>query len=156
VNVAPDAKKKSGLYINPKAVELVGYGTQIVSQGQADPQALFGGRQHTLPPGASATPIGGAQQVGMPGMGMPQQPGMMPAPTPMAAPGYPQPQMAPQPQMMPAPAPVAAPGYPQPGMMPAPAPQPQMAPGYPPPAHDFVQGAPAGMPMQMPGMMPPR
>lgn len=155
VNVAPDAKKKSGLYINPKAVELVGYGTQIVSQGQADPQALFGGRQHALPPGASATPIGGAQQVGMPGMGMPQQPGMMPAPAPVAAPVYPQPQMAPQPQMMPAPAPMAAPGYPQPGMMPAPAPQPQMAPGYPPPAHDFVQGAPAGMPV-MPGIMPPR
>jgi hypothetical protein len=153
VNVAADAKKKSGLYINPKAVELVGYGTQIVSQGQADPNALFGGRQHTLPPGASATPIGGGGAVGMPGMGQPapmQQPGMMPAPAPMQQPGYPQPQMAPQPMQQPqmAPQPVQ-----QPQMGPQPMQQPQMMPA---PAHDFVQGAPGGMPMQMPGMMPPR
>jgi hypothetical protein len=154
VNVPTDPKKKSGLYINPKAVELVGYGTPIVSQGQADPNALFGGRQHQLPAGASATPIGGAGAVGMPGMGQQQpQPGMMqPAmgqpvmqPTmaaqPATQPGMMQPQM--QPQMQPAM--VQPVMQPQPGMMP-------------PPAHDFVQPGmqqPAmGQPMMQPQMQP--
>lgn len=147
VNVPNDPKKKAGLFINPKAVELVGYGTQIVSQGQADPMQLFKGQQHQLPAGASATPIGGGGAVGMPGMGQPGmpmggQPGMMPA----------QPQMQPaQPQGMPMGGqPMMQPAQPQ-GMTP------MMQPGQmPAPAHDFVQGAPQGMPGQMPGFMPPR
>lgn len=72
---------KPGLYVNPKAVELIGYGAHIASRGGADPTALFGGRQHQLPPGASATPVGGAGAVGMPGMApaaAPMQPGQMP------------------------------------------------------------------------------
>ena len=100
-NVPQDRTETPSLYINPTAVELVGYGTEIVSQGTADPNAVFGGRQHQLPPGASATPIGGGGSVGMPGMG--QQP--------MAQPGMPQPM---QPQY----APQAQPGMMQPGMMP--------------------------------------
>ena len=96
VNVPTDPKKKSGLYVNPKAIELVGYGTQIVSQGQADPMSLFKGAQHALPAGASATPIGGNGAVGMPGMGMPamQQPVMqpgMPMQQPAMQPGMPAP-----------------------------------------------------------------
>lgn len=141
VNVPADAKKKSGLYINPKAVELVGYGTQIVSQGAADPMALFKGAQHALPAGASATPIGGAGAVGMPGMGM------MPGGAPMQQPQM-QPAMQPQPGMMPQPAHdfvQGAPAMQQPGMQPMQ--QPGMLPG----------GAPMQQPgMQMPGFIPPR
>lgn len=135
VNQPTDPKKKSGLYINPKAIELVGYGTQIVSQGAADPMALFKGAQHALPPGASATPIGGSGSVGMPGMG---QPAMM------------------QPQGMPAMQPPMQPAQPQ--MQPAMQPTPQMQPqGMPAPAHDFVQGAPAMAPQMQPAqpMMQP-
>jgi len=116
VNVPENRAHTPGLYVNPLAIEFVGYGTEIVGQGSADPNAIFKGAQHQLPPGASATPIGGAAGVGMPGMGMQQpgqpQPGMMGAPAQM---------MAPQPGAM-APAPMMQPGQPQPGMMPAPAP----------------------------------
>lgn len=144
VNQPTDPKKKSGLYINPKAIELVGYGTQIVSQGAADPMALFKGTQHALPPGASATPIGGSGAVGMPGMG---QPAMMQPAQPMA-----------QPQGMPAPAhdfvqgaPAMQPAQPQmqPAMQPQGMPAPAMQPAQP-------QGMPMGQPGQMPGFMPPR
>lgn len=165
LNVPRDAKKKPSLYINPVAVEVIGYGTEIVSTGSVDPAAMFGGVSRQLPPGASATPIGGSGGgVGMPGMG--QQPQMMPPaggmsgmpgqPQPMMAPPAAQPAMGQQPQMMP-PAgsmPGAAMGQP---VMPAPAPdflqQPQMMP----PA-----GGMPGMPgqpqpgMMMPGMMPQR
>jgi hypothetical protein len=54
VNVATGTFTPS-IYINPKAVELVAYGQQIVSRNAPDANELFGGRAHTLPPGASAT-----------------------------------------------------------------------------------------------------
>lgn len=66
VNVPTDRTHTPGLYINPQAVEFVGYGTEIVSQGTADPNAIFKGAQHQLPPGASATPAGA--QPGAPAM----------------------------------------------------------------------------------------
>lgn len=147
VNIPTDRTHTPGLYVNPLAVELVGYGTEIQSQAAADPKALFGGAPvAALPPGASATPIGAPNAPGMPGMGA--APGYPPAGAPMAPPPAGQmPGYAPQPG---APmAPPAAPGYaPQPGAMP-------------PPAHDFVQnagmqpgGAPMAPPPAAPGQMP--
>ncbi len=135
-NVPTDRTQTPGIYINPTAVEFVGYGTEIVSAGTADPNAIFKGQHHALPPGASATPIGApAGAPGMPGTG--QAPAYAPPGGP--PPGYP-PQ---QPQY----APPAA----QPGGYPAP----QAAPGgYPPPAYDFAAGQP-GQPMQQPQYAPP-
>lgn len=74
-NVPTNRTHTPGLYINPNAIELVGYGTEIKGSGGIDPNAAFGGQKHQLPPGASATPIGGAPAgVGMPGTGAaPQQ-----------------------------------------------------------------------------------
>lgn len=183
VNVPQQSTHTPGLYVNPVAIEHVGYGTEI--QNGPDPMALFGGQpQHALPPGASTTPIAPSHNVGMPGTGGPgpqmhQQPGQhqMPGQIPPGAPqpGYPMP----------------GPGYaPQPdprftgGGMPNGAPNPgmpmQQPNGYPPnngmpgpaqhvqPAHDFVHNAgqqqPGGyapqhqqpQPGQMPGMPPNR
>lgn len=158
VNVATGQNTPS-IYVNPQAIELVGYGAEIVGQGAPDPNALFGGAQRALPPGATAIP---QQASGAPGM-----PGMAPAPGGM--PGMPG--MAPMP-----PAPVAGPQRPVdpshitpdgrggelwwngaawvPGAA-APA-----APTLPPPAPDFVQQAVGAVPMPgaapMPGMMPGR
>ena len=136
-NVPEQRTHTPSLYLNPEGIEVIGYGTEIASVAAINPMQAFGGRQHQLPPGASATPISSAPAgVSMPGVpGAPQQ--MQPAP------GYPAP-AAPQ-QMQP------APGYPAPA-----APQQmQPAPGYPAPAHDFVQNA--GYPAPgMPGGMPPR
>src|SRR5882757_7410955 len=133
VNVPTDRTETPSLYINPEGVDFVGYGTEIIAQGGADPMTMFKGQQHQLPAGASATPIGQPGGVGMPGMGM--QPG--------------QPQYAPQPGYA-APASVYAP---QPVMQPAPVyQQPQMMapaqPGLPAPAPDFV--ANAGQPQYAP------
>ena len=135
VNVPTNPTHTPGLYINPLAIELVGYGTEIHSVGAVDPNALFGAHQYQLPAGASATPPVATGGVQMPGMGAATapQPGMMPG---MAAPQPQQPAMQPQPGMMPG---MAAPAA-QPGQMP-------------PPAHDFVQNA--GMPGMMPGMQFP-
>ena len=184
INAKVHAGESPGLYINPLAVEHIGYGTPIVGSGAADPMAMFGGQQVALPAGASATPIGGAPGgVAMPGMG-----GMgAPATTPQFAPAAGatgQPMMgnagtaAPAANGMPmqgAPAAGGMPGQAQP-MMGAPANmagQPNAgyvppAPGnMPPPATDFIPGAPQpqqgmGMPgqggaqapggMGMPGM----
>jgi len=87
VNVATGTNTPS-LYVNPMALELVGYGKEIVSAG-VDPMAAFGGRQHQLPPGASAVPISAAPaDYGMPApAGYPPQ---QPAPA-----GYPPQQPAP-------------------------------------------------------------
>ena len=183
-NIPVDRTQTPGLYINPLAINFVGYGTEIVSGGSVDPNALFKGQQHQLPPGASATPIGGNAGVGMPGMGVGYQ-GMTP---PVQAAPMQQQQYAPpvaQPAYAPpiaqpayAPAPVAQPGG-MPGMAPPPMQQAPMM-GMPAPAPDFVHnagmppmqqpmmghpqqqqyappvGQPGGMPGMMPGMMPGR
>jgi hypothetical protein len=134
-----------GLYINPQAIELVGYGTEIVSAGSVDPNALFGGKQYQLPPGASQQPMVAPGGAAMPGMT--QTAGMPGQVQPQAMPGMP----AGQPMMQPMAQPQAMPGQ------------------MPPPAHDFVQnamgqqpmmqpqgmpGMPAGQPQGMPGQMP--
>jgi hypothetical protein len=181
VNVPTDRTHTPGLYINPEAIDHVGYGQEI--HNGPDPMALFGGQQRQLPPGASATPIASNGGVAMPGTGPTMQPG--PSTMPMQQPG----QMPGQPQMQyQQPGPQTMPGAPQPGPQTMPgAPQPgyqQPAPGYTPPhdprftggqqqpiqpAHDFVQNAGNQQPMQtnggyyappqgqqpMPGMMPP-
>lgn len=59
-----------GIYINPVAVNHVGYGQEIISGG-ADPEELFGNQPVQLPPGASAMPVASGTNVAMPGT-MPQ------------------------------------------------------------------------------------
>ena len=144
-NVPANATHTPGLYINPQALELVAYGTEIVGQGGVDPNAVFGGKQYQLPPGATTEPqvtMGNAAMPGtgtMPGMAAPAgMPGM--APAGMAAPAG-MPGMA---------APAGMPGMAAPAGMPgmAPAGMPGQMPA---PAHDFVNGAPGQMPGQMPG-----
>lgn len=133
-NVPTNRTHTPGLYINPNAIELVGYGTEIKGVGGVDPTSVFGGQQHQLPPGASTTPVSGAPAgIGMPGTG--NAPMVTPtAPAPAAMPQ----QAAPAPQM-----PAATGAYPS-------NPQP-----LPPPAHDFVNNA-MGNPPTAPnaGMLP--
>jgi hypothetical protein len=144
VNVpAQGSTHTPSLYVNPVAIEFVGYGKEI--QNGPDPMALFGGQQRQLPPGASSTPIAPANGVSMPGTGpqmMQPQPGQMPG-------------QQPAPQMMQQ---APQPGYPQPspGYNPPHDPRftgyPQPSPGYNPP-HDprFTGGPqPGQMPMQQP------
>lgn len=168
VNVETDRTRSSSLYVNPAAIELVGYGKEIISAAAVDPRAAFGGTARALPPGASAAPVLSSGGVGMPGTApqAPQMPGM---PAPMAQPPMQQPGMMPPPMPgHPAPVPVTS-GYPAPpAPMPVAPPAPVMfppagwtahpqSPGYfymgsevlseadlrarivPPPAPDFVQ-----------------
>lgn len=181
VNIPKNTTHTPGIYVNPMAVEFVGYGPLIQTGFQADPNAMFGGGPVALPAGASATPVGGPAPVAMPGMGG------APTQAPQYAPPTPQ-QYAPPPPgngYAPAGGGMSAPMMPNAGTA-APAPnvqpmQQQYAPPQPgqmpPPAHDFVQNAgmapaPQGMPQQpqqyapqpqgmpgaapFPGAMPPR
>lgn len=185
VHVATGADDTPSIYVNPKGIELVGYGQAIVTAGAIDPNAMFGGAARQLPPGATAVPTAHPGAPTMPGMAPAPVPGGMPqmaAPQPMGAPA---PVPAPVPQPMGAPAPV-----PQPAPVPAPAPvmQRPTAPNFihaagtpgeqwwngstwvpavvqapPPPAHDIVAAAgytAPGMPAMpgngMPGMPAPR
>jgi hypothetical protein len=133
---------KPGLYLNPNAVQFLGFGTEIVNAPSGD--QLFGTQAPPLPPGASATPI--APQ----GMIVPQ--GL--PPTTMAQQQYappPQPVQQAQPyhavlppQFQPAPQQVYQPP-PQQFQQPAPPPpqqyqQPQMAQPVPGPAGFPVPG----------------
>lgn len=161
VNIPNDKTFTPGLYVNPQAIEFVGYGTEIVSQATVDPMAVFKGASHQLPPGASATPMAAPGGPGMPGVAPPLSPpgmGQLPA---MSAP--PAPGMTPPAVMAPPPPP---PGPQRPTNPTHIAPDPTRAgaelwwngqawtpaPMLPPPAPDFVQGAAPGMP----GMPPPR
>ena len=103
------ANATPGLYTNPNGVLLIGIGDAIVSG--PDAQAMFGGMQFALPPGATAPGVAPMMPAGMPGApGMAPMPGY-PAPQPQPMPGYPAPQ--PQPGM-----PGAAPMYsPNPGFV---------------------------------------
>jgi len=167
------------IYVNPKIVELVGYGTAL-GVGAPDPTAAFGGQARALPAGASATPIGGGGAPGMPGMPSPGPLAPVAAALPGAAPMMPG--AAPMPAPIAAPAPLAPPPPPPPPAPVAPAVQrptePHLihaagtpgehwwingawtpapvaaAPTLPPPAPDFVHGA--GAVPQMPGMPGPR
>lgn len=108
---------KPGLYVNPLAVQLVGYGKEIVNRPQGND--IFGMSQPAVPQGASATPIAPqgdqllvAQPV-TPNYGvLPQV--HQPQPQPATAPSYPQtPQGFPQPATTPQSAPVVG-GMPMP------------------------------------------
>lgn len=148
-----------GLYVNPQAIELVGYGTEIVSAGSVDPNAVFGGKQYQLPAGATLQPMVAQGGAAMPGM---TQTAGMPMQQPQGMPQMGQPAM--QPMSMPgngAGMPMGANpavGYPstqtqpgQPGGFAA-----QTFPSndqMPPPAHDFVQNA-MGQPAMQPQMQP--
>ena len=137
-NAPTDPSHTPGLYVNPKGVEFLGYGQEIINGG-GDPDEMFGGAPAPVPAGASAVPISSAPtSVAMPGM-----PQTASAPQGYPQPGYP----APAPQGYSQPAPVAAPqGYPQP----------QPAAPMPAPAHDFVQnaGVPQGYPQPAPVAAP--
>lgn len=79
VGIKPNTGESAGLYLTPRMVALVGYGTEII-MGPDVNEAGFG--QQAMPAGAMATPVGGmAQPGGMPGaaMGM----GGMPQPVQM-------------------------------------------------------------------------
>lgn len=158
LNIPQQKTHTPSLYINPQAVELVAFDKEIISTG-VNPMQAFGGRQHQLPPGASATPIGGAgagvQMPGVGGMpGNPMQPGGAPQGMPQygnpaGMPGNGMPNHSPNGQNVTNAAyPSSQPqGYPQQQQQPM-----QQAPGQmPPPAHDFVQQPPMQQPGQMPG-----
>ena len=79
VNLTVHKEKDGGIYWNPNAYELVGYGQAIKGSGGPDPMKLFGGHQTALPAGASATPISNAPAGAQ--MPMPQaMPQAMPTP----------------------------------------------------------------------------
>jgi len=149
---------KPGLYMNPNAVQLIGFGTEIINRPTGD--QIFGMNAPAVPMGASATPI--APAFNPPAAPMPQlstsgpggygqfgagQPPQQLAPAPAPAPHYAI--LPPQHQQPQAPAPVqqwgqpAYPGAPSPAMTPAPvqqfapapvqqfAPAPMSQPGFP-------------------------
>ena len=91
---------KAGLYLNPNAVQFLGYGTEIVNAPSGD--QMFGNQAPAIPQGASATPLA-------------PQPGQMLVPTmvPQQAPAMPSTQQF-QPQQQ-APAMPSAPHW---GVMP--------------------------------------
>lgn len=161
------------IYVNPKGIELVGYGTAIVSQSVVDPTQMFGGAQRMLPAGASMTPT---QQPGaptMPGMGAQPAAAGMPAAMPGAPAGMPV-AGAPMAAGMPG-APMQAPVQQPVPVQPQPIPQPVGVPGRPvDPQHVYnngngteqwlINGAwdgqqhpiPQAQPMQQPVMMQPQ
>lgn len=132
INVNPGTNR--GLYLNPNAVQFLGFGEEIVNAPSAD--QIFGVQAPPLPPGASATPFAPAGFITPPGIPAPQAAPQGFAPPPVAAPGYP-PQAAP------------VPVQPNWGVLPQ-AHQPQ---GYPQPAGYPPQAAPAYP--SSPGAMPP-
>lgn len=111
---------KAGLYVNPMAVQFLGYGKEIINAPSGD--SVFGSAAPAMPAGASAMPIApaGMLQPSVP-MGAPMAPmnnyaqNMQPAPAPQMAPApahygvlpqihQPAPQMAaPMPQAAPVP-----------------------------------------------------
>lgn len=132
LNISVHKEKDGGIYWNPNAYELVGYGQVIKGSQGGDPMKLFGGQASALPMGASATPISAAPVTA-------QMPGTVVGTAPMSP-------MTPQAMPMAQPAPVA----PQPVMPVAPA-APQAMPA---PAYDFL--ANAGMPQAQPAPVAPQ
>lgn len=124
---------KAGLYLNPMAVRLTGYGEAIVNAPSGDD--IFGTTAPTTPQGASATPL--APAAPMPGVAAPAMPAAQPqAPQAPATPHYGVLPEQHQPQQMPA-APQAPVNVPQTNAMPAApvqsAPMPNAAPAAPQP-----------------------
>lgn len=149
LNIKAHAGQTPGLYINPVLVLLCYEGDAIAGSYEADPTQKFGAAPQIAPPPPGARQLGApGQPVGMPGMGQPQ-----------SMPGQPmqQPQGAPMGGQMPMQQPATQPQG-QPGMAPPPQQQ-QPQQGYPPPATDFIPGAPmqggAAPMMQQPPMGQP-
>lgn len=124
-----ESTQTAGLYINPQLVALSGFGAEITS-GMDVASAGFGG---ALPPGASATPVGGFTPPAAPMGAPPPIPGqayMPPGYTPPAAPPVaarpPQTAVAPAPGFVPAAAPTPPPPPPAPPAAPAAPAGPQM------------------------------
>lgn len=131
---AANAAQTPGLYVNPRGIEWIAYGEEIVTG--PDVQEMFGTapRPAVLPPGASTTPLAPSGPL-PPQMGQPTAPVAAPGPTPPT----------PAPITAPVAAPVMAPPAPS-------APAPIVSPINPPaPAHDFVNPpappAPVGPPV---------
>jgi hypothetical protein len=110
VQVAADVKgndvigENAGVYLTPRMVCFVGYGEVITSSGGDPAAAGFGGAP--LPPGASATPIGGFQPAqGVPPQGQPGAPTAPPAPAAQYAPSVPAAPAAPSAGAVPGPPP---------------------------------------------------
>lgn len=132
---------KAGLYLNPNAVQFLGYGKEIVNTPSGD--QIFGAAAPPMPAGASPTPL--VPQAGT----LVPTPGQVPLPTP----GY-----APVPQAAPTP---VQPHYgvlpqahqPPPGGQPVAQPPtyPQAPQGYPQPAAPAQPPAPAGAMPPWPG-----
>lgn len=133
VNVPENRTHTPGLYVNPDIIEFAGYGDAIYNG--PDAATVFATPIAALPPGASATPTGGAQ------------PGMQPGPTAPAVAPLAAPLAAAPPALAPAIASLSSPPG-LPAMPGAPvALQPPVAVAPLAPAHDFVAnaaGAPAG------------
>jgi hypothetical protein len=177
-NVPKNATHTPGLYVNPLTVLLVYEGDKIEGSGTVDPTTMYGQAPQQFAMPAGARPVGAGGPVGQvppPGAGMPgMMPGQVPqqpmAPAPMQQPQqYQQPApVAPQQQMPGNAVGGAAAPYPA-----TPAASPSYAPPVqqmPPPATDFIPGAPQQpmqpapmpgqyqqpQPGQMPGMPGPR
>lgn len=142
---------KAGIYLNPNAVQLIGYGKEIINTPSGD--QIFGTAMPPLPNGASSIPL--APQPGQllvppapGGYAPPAGPPMMPPPnaSTMSAPPAPYPSNQYQPPAPAAPAPHY--GVVPPNFQPPPGGQPIAHPGYPQPAAPAPGGypAPAGMP----------
>jgi hypothetical protein len=114
------ANATPGLYTNPNGVLLVGVGQAIING--PDAQAMFGGMNFALPPGATVPGAAPMMPAGMPAA--PGMPGVAPQP---GMPGV-APQYAPQPQH---PAYQPNPAFVQNAMAPGVAPQPGAMPGMP-------------------------
>jgi hypothetical protein len=82
-NVPAVTTHKAGMFLNPNAVQLIGYGKEIVSN-VINASSIFGNAAPVVPQGASAIPV--APQAGF----------FAPTPQPQA-PQFQQPQMPPQP-----------------------------------------------------------
>lgn len=78
----PIGQGKAGLYLNPMAAQLIGYGEEIVNAPSGND--IFGLQAPPTPQGASVTPIGGSAQL-LPSTATTAMPGMAQAPAPQQA-----------------------------------------------------------------------
>jgi len=128
----PKGRGKSGVYLNPMAVQFIGYGAEIINAPSGD--QIFGVAQPPTIPGASATPIAANPASRLVLNAVPQPAALAPA-QPVAAPTphyrvLPQ-NLQPAPQTavaVPVPVPAAGVQHPQPTAIPPMAPQPVAAP----------------------------
>ena len=154
VNVPANRSHTPSIYVNPLTVLLCYEGDAIAGAYTVDPTKMFGAAPQMAPAPQGARPVGAAapmqqapQGAGMPGMGQPQggMPGMGQPQGGMPGMGAPMQQQAPVQQPMQQ--------APMGGGMPGQAPMQQQ---MPPPATDFIPGAPQPQQQGMPGMGAPQ